>query len=138
MVMSGKGNCDKCHYATRKRKDDSGVCARYPKWVDIYDMTEHFCGEFAWAGSVSPLKGDRMSEYVCELTAIDSETWDTEVREEIVRCRDCKHATISNLGHCKYCEMFVIPDMDGYGADPQVNLPLDFFCAYGERKETAE
>lgn len=50
------GNCDKCHYATRKRKDDSGVCARYPKWADIYDMTEHFCGEFAWAGSVSPLK----------------------------------------------------------------------------------
>ena len=54
---------------------------------------------------------------------------------EIVRCRDCKHATISTMGVCKYCEMFVLPDTDGYGADPQVNLPLDFFCAWGERRE---
>lgn len=26
-------------------------------------------------------------------------------------------------------------DTDGYGADPQVNLPLDFFCGFAERKE---
>lgn len=55
-------------------------------------------------------------------------------REEIVRCRDCKHAMISATGVCKYCEMFVLPDTDGYGADAQVNLPLDFFCAWGERR----
>lgn len=55
--------------------------------------------------------------------------------EQIVRCRDCKHATISTTGVCKYCEMFVLPDVDGYGADPQVNLPLDFFCGFAERKE---
>lgn len=54
--------------------------------------------------------------------------------EEIVRCRDCKHATISTMGVCKYCEMFVLPDTDGYGADAQVNLPLDFFCAWGEKR----
>ena len=54
---------------------------------------------------------------------------------EIVRCRDCKHATISTTGVCKYCEMFVLPDTDGYGADQQVNLPLDFFCGFAERKE---
>lgn len=53
----------------------------------------------------------------------------------IVRCRDCEHATISTLGLCKYCEMWVLPDVDGYGCDSQVNLPLDFFCAYGKRKE---
>ena len=52
----------------------------------------------------------------------------------VVRCRDCKHATISTMGLCKYCEMFVLPDTDGYGADAQVNLPLDFFCAWGERE----
>lgn len=52
----------------------------------------------------------------------------------IVRCRDCKHATISTMGVCKYCEMFVLPDTDGYGADAQVNLPLDFFCAWGEKR----
>ena len=52
----------------------------------------------------------------------------------VVRCRDCKHATISNFGFCKYCEKFVLPDEDGFGPDPQVNLPLDFFCADGERR----
>lgn len=52
----------------------------------------------------------------------------------VVRCRDCVHATISTMGVCKYCEMFVLPDTDGYGADPQVNLPLDFFCGFAERK----
>ena len=57
-----------------------------------------------------------------------------EKQEEIVRCRDCRHATISTTGVCKYCEMFVLPDTDGYGADAQVNLPLDFFCAWGERR----
>ena len=55
--------------------------------------------------------------------------------KQIVRCRDCKHATISTMGVCKYCEMWVLPDVDGYGCDSQVNLPLDFFCAYGKRKE---
>lgn len=59
-------------------------------------------------------------------------------REQIVRCRDCKHATISSLGYVKYCEMFVLPDEDGYGADPQVMLPLDFFCGYGELRGDAE
>jgi len=58
-----------------------------------------------------------------------------ELREEIVRCRDCKHANISSLGFCKYCEKFVLPDEDGFGPDPQVNLTLDFFCAYGERRK---
>lgn len=57
---------------------------------------------------------------------------------EIVRCRDCEHATISTLGFCKYCEMWVLPDVDGYGCDSRVNLPLDFFCAYGKRKESDE
>ena len=73
-----------------------------------------------------------MSEYV---TVWVDDLPDLKRGEEIVRCRDCKHATISTIGFCKYCEMFVLPDTDGYGADPQVNLPLDFFCAYGERRE---
>ena len=57
---------------------------------------------------------------------------------KIVRCRDCKHATISSLGYVKYCEKFVLPDEDGYGADPQVMLPSDFFCGYGELRGDAE
>lgn len=40
------GNCARCCYATRKMKDGSCVCARNPKWVDIIDADNHFCGEF--------------------------------------------------------------------------------------------
>ena len=60
-----------------------------------------------------------------------------ELREEIVRCFNCKHATISSLGYVKYCEKFVLPDKDGYGANPQVMLPLDFFCRHGELRGDA-
>ena len=72
-----------------------------------------------------------MSEYVY---ATDEHKGHWLTGEEIVRCRDCKYATISTTGVCKYCEMFVLPDTDGYGADAQVNLPLDFFCAWGEKR----
>lgn len=75
-----------------------------------------------------------MTEYIIECEAGKNGIRYTHRHEEIVRCRDCKHATISTIGVCKYCEMFVRPDVDGYGADPQVNLPLDFFCSWGERK----
>ena len=40
------GNCSRCYYATKKRKDRSCACARYPMWVDVMDMDNHFCGEF--------------------------------------------------------------------------------------------
>ena len=86
-----------------------------------------------------------MSEYVISVDEND-ERWHYVERqythffgypitEEIVRCRDCKHANISSFGFCKYCEKFVLPDQDGFGPDPQVNLPLDFFCAWGERRD---
>lgn len=82
-----------------------------------------------------------MSEYVGEYVVSLTPKTFTDLRfhrhEEIVRCRDCGHATISSLGHVKYCKMFVLPDDDGYGADPQVCLPLDFFCAYGKPKADA-
>ena len=39
------GNCVRCYYAVRKKEDGSCVCARYPKWVDVYDMHNHFCAE---------------------------------------------------------------------------------------------
>ena len=86
-----------------------------------------------------------MSEYIYEHKPSGSDHMGKPVelptlvqREEIVRCGDCEHATISTLGFCKYCEMWALPDVDGYGCDSQVNLPLDFFCAYGKRKEGGE
>lgn len=50
------GNCVRCYYATYKRKDGSCVCSRYPKWVDVSDMENHFCGEFSWYKDTSLLK----------------------------------------------------------------------------------
>ena len=76
-----------------------------------------------------------MSEFIIEINGqIPDAIYERELTE-IVRCRDCKYATITVLGRCKYCELFWLPDVDGYGADPQVNLPGDFYCAWGERRE---
>ena len=75
-----------------------------------------------------------MSEYIVRVDGqMPCAIYERELTE-IVRCRDCKHATVTVNGYCKYCEMFCLPDTDGYGADPQVYLPGDFFCAWGERR----
>ena len=83
-----------------------------------------------------------MSEYIGEYVVSLTPKTFTDLRfhrhEKIVRCRDCRHATVSSLGLVKYCEMFVLPDEDGFGANPQVMLPLDFFCGYGELRGGAE
>ena len=83
-----------------------------------------------------------MSEYVGEYVVSLTPKTFTDLRfhrhEEIVRCRDCRHATISSVGHIKYCEMWWLPDIDGYGAHAELNLPFDFFCGYGERRGDAE
>lgn len=50
--------------------------------------------------------------------------------QEIVRCKDCKHATMTADGKmCKYCEM----DTDDFGDRRDVYHDADWFCADGER-----
>lgn len=50
---------------------------------------------------------------------------------EIVRCKDCKHATMTSDGKmCKYCAM----DTDDFGDLRDVYHDADWFCADGERK----
>ena len=65
-----------------------------------------------------------MSEHICELTPIDSETWDTTIGEEIVRCRDCKHAEY-------YKGMLWCSEL---GGDDSMPVEYDDFCAWGERR----
>ena len=65
-----------------------------------------------------------MSEHICELTPIDSETWDTAIGEEIVRCRDCKHAEY-------YKGMLWCSEL---GGDDSMPVEYDDFCAWGERR----
>jgi len=78
-----------------------------------------------------------MSEYIVEFgyEPTPMNTPDLPIGEKIIRCRDCRFSTITVFGECKYCEKFWLPDIDGYGADPQVYLPGDFFCGWGEKRD---
>ena len=49
----------------------------------------------------------------------------------VVRCKDCKHATMTADGKmCKYCAM----DTDDFGDQRDVYHDADWFCADGERR----
>lgn len=48
---------------------------------------------------------------------------------EVVRCKDCKHATLTYQGECKYCDFW-----QEEGGD-SLYLDGDFFCAAGERRD---
>lgn len=51
---------------------------------------------------------------------------------EIVRCKDCKHATLTSDGKmCKYCAM----DTDDFGDQRDVYHDADWFCADGEQHQ---
>ena len=71
-----------------------------------------------------------MSEHICELTAIDSETWETTIGVEVVRCRDCRHMEQRTFNdpitdtdfRCFRCDYFNCPTR------------RDGFCAWGSRK----
>ena len=47
--------------------------------------------------------------------------------EEIVRCKECKYAHMTDDGECKYCDIWDL--------DEALYLEGDFFCAFGERKD---
>ena len=52
---------------------------------------------------------------------------------EIIRCRDCKHATMTSDGKlCKYCAM----DTDDFGNPRDVYHDADWFCADGEKRDS--
>ena len=56
---------------------------------------------------------------------------ETYSEQELVRCKDCKHATMTADGKmCKYCEM----DTDDFGDQREVYHDADWFCADGERR----
>lgn len=73
-----------------------------------------------------------MSEHICELTPIDSETWDTTIGEEIVRCRDCAKWSFfdtedgKRIGDCSEWT-----HLDGFSHATDENG----FCSWGERRD---
>lgn len=69
-----------------------------------------------------------MTEHICELTPIDSETWDMEQRERIVRCRDCERFAVDQSDH-EYRSGWWCKRWDTDMVKP------DGYCAWGERKK---
>lgn len=65
-----------------------------------------------------------MSEYVVEEPSDSSASW--RVREEIVRCRDCKHYHDKFNGCDEFGDMW---------HDEYANVEPDGFCAWGERRD---
>jgi ribosomal protein L32 len=75
-----------------------------------------------------------MKEYIVQAYAQETiDSFDAHNAPEIVRCKNCKHATMTSDGKmCKYCEM----DTDDFGDQREVYHDADWFCADGERKDT--
>ena len=59
----------------------------------------------------------------------------SEIKGELVRCKDCKHAVLTSKGEAKYCQFWQEDEDGNFGGDP-LYLDGDFFCAGGERRET--
>jgi len=51
----------------------------------------------------------------------------------LITCKDCKHATMSALGYCKYCDRLCANDDSE--PDMQANFDADFFCGFAERMD---
>ncbi len=92
-----------------------------------------------------------MAEYVIDLSGVEVKTikeahgietiealWGLPVRERIVRCRDCRHSSVSfdeTRTMCRYWSMNSYDDSEsshGYTLYPVVKP--DGFCAWGERR----
>ena len=48
------------------------------------------------------------------------------IQPEIIRCKDCKYARLTDDGSCKYCDIW-FPDEAEY-------MDGDYYCASAERK----
>ena len=59
-------------------------------------------------------------------TALELENASDADVVEVVRCKDCKYARLTNDGSCKYCDIW-FPDEAEY-------MDGDYYCASAERK----
>lgn len=74
-----------------------------------------------------------MREFILETyTDDEAETCIRHKMQEVVRCMDCKHATMTADGKmCKYCAM----DTDDFGDQREVYHDANWFCADGKGGE---
>jgi len=63
------------------------------------------------------------------------ENYVDDMPEAVVRCKDCKYASMTYDGECKYCQRW----KEKYdGESVSLYLDGDFYCAFGERREDAK
>jgi hypothetical protein len=88
------------------------------------------------------IDADKVAEAIAWLDVIDFALWHdvqkcidkvpTVDAVEVVRCKDCKFASLTYDGECKYCQRW----KEKYdGESVSLYLDGDFYCAWGERKE---
>ena len=73
-----------------------------------------------------------MTEFIitCKSELKPDGSYQIERYRELVRCKDCKHATMTADGKmCKYCEI----DTDDFGDQREVYHDADWYCADGEK-----
>ena len=87
-----------------------------------------------------------MREYIIEIPdyvpPFDPAARAATLGEKIVRCKDCKHGHITIDGkYNKWCSILATHDIDGVDVDPpngynpEPYFDIDFFCAFGERRD---
>ena len=74
-----------------------------------------------------------MSEYIVDVTGLESGDY-AIAREEIVRCRDCRHMRTIDLSVYYYGEHEHDLDICTRVNGVQLNAEPDGFCAWGERR----
>lgn len=84
-----------------------------------------------------------MTEYVCDLpidgiASFGIGSFDVPVREEIVRCRDCKWATPSEEPEGQELDAYSCAHWAGYADSRYEELWVDGddYCSHGERRES--
>lgn len=63
--------------------------------------------------------------------ATEQERMIKELREAVIRCKDCRYAKITIDGkYCKYCTFL----MDNFDICDAIYFEADYFCGSGERR----
>ena len=77
---------------------------------------------------------NELGHCVCEFLADDAPTVDAV---EVVRCKDCKHKTVTSDGMVCECALptKTMKDYYIYGSTILARVEPDAFCSYGERRE---
>ena len=78
--------------------------------------------------STSKYTGFMEMELYTDEDAVEAIEGLPSAQPEIIRCKDCKYATMTAIGQCKYCDVW-FPDEAEY-------MSGDHFCASAERRQS--